>query len=97
MTCAAGRPNPPPTTQPPEKYGANDLEAAAVDMVCEGLNDLAKNWLAAAYLKDENEKKQKLEAYFKDEFPKWAGHLVRCCVVRCVVRCACAALCCAVL
>lgn len=56
-------------------YGANDLEAAQIDMVCEGFHDAAKNFMAAAYNKDENEKKTKLAAYFKDEFPRWGAQL----------------------
>jgi len=55
--------------------GANELEAARVDMIAEGIRDAVTNYFTAAFLKDENEKKTKFEAYFKDEFPRWAGQL----------------------
>jgi glutathione S-transferase len=56
-------------------YGANDLEAAQIDMVCEGVHDAIKSFVTAFWTKDANEKKAKTEAYFKDEFPKWAAFL----------------------
>jgi len=56
-------------------YGSNDLEAAQIDMVVEGVHDAVKNFVSAAYTKDAAEKKAKLEAYFKDDFGRWAGQL----------------------
>jgi len=56
-------------------YGANDLQAAQVDMVCEGVNDAMAKFSPALFNKDENEKKTLLAAYFKDEFPKWGTAL----------------------
>ena len=56
-------------------YGANDLEAAQIDSICEGVHDTVKNFMAGAYSKDETEKKTKLAAYFKDDFPRWAAQL----------------------
>jgi len=56
-------------------YGANDLEAAQVDQVVEGLGDTLVKFRAANQEKDANVKKEKHEAYFKDEFPKWGGYL----------------------
>ena len=56
-------------------YGANDLEAAQIDCVCEGVNDAMAKFAPALFNKDEAEKKAQLAAYFKDEFPKWAAAL----------------------
>jgi glutathione S-transferase len=56
-------------------YGANDLEGAQIDMVCEGVHDAVKAFHTAFWTKDAAEKKTKMEAYFKDEFPRWAGQL----------------------
>jgi len=55
--------------------GANDLESARVDMITEGVRDAVTPFFTAIFLKDANEKKTKLDAYFKDEFPRWAGQL----------------------
>jgi len=56
-------------------YGANELDAARIDMIVEGVHDAIKNWGAATRVKDDTEKKTKLDAYFKDEFPRWMGQL----------------------
>jgi len=56
-------------------YGSNELEAAQIDMILEGMNDLAKGWRVAVSGADETEKKTKTAAYFKDEFPRWAGQI----------------------
>jgi len=40
--------------------GANELEAARVDMIAEGIRDAVTNYFTAAFLKDENEKKNQI-------------------------------------
>jgi len=54
-------------------YGANDEEAAKIDMITEGLSEATNAFATSQFLKDAAEKKAKTEAYFKDEFPRWAG------------------------
>jgi hypothetical protein len=57
-------------------YGANNLEAIAIDGIIEALLDTRKNFVAARTIKDnETEKKAKVEAYFKDEWPVWAAKI----------------------
>jgi glutathione S-transferase len=56
-------------------YGKDDSEAAAIDMVVEGVKDAVTPFITAAYTKDETEKKTKLEAYFKNDFSRWGGQL----------------------
>jgi len=56
-------------------YGANELEAAQIDMVVEGIADAARDWITATRIKDESDKKAKLDKYFKEDFPRWAGQL----------------------
>jgi len=55
--------------------GSSALEAAQADMIVEALHDTAKNFMAAAFTKDADEKKTKFATYFKDEFPKHATNL----------------------
>jgi len=56
-------------------FGANDLEGAKIDMITEGIRDAVTAFFTAIFLKDANEKKTKIETYFKDEFPRWAQQL----------------------
>jgi len=56
-------------------YGANELDAAKIDQVTEGVSDLLVKFRATYQEKDAENKKKMVEAYFKDEFPKWAGFL----------------------
>jgi len=56
-------------------YGKDDVEAARVDMVVEGLKDSVSAFFTAAFIKDETEKKTKMDAYFANDFPRWMGQL----------------------
>jgi len=54
-------------------YGANDLEALAIDGVVESLLDARKGFQDARGIKDETEKKAAFTKYFATSFPEWAG------------------------
>jgi len=57
-------------------YGANEMESNQIDMIVGAVLDTNKNYSTAVNtIKDEAEKKAKVEAYFKDEFPRWCGQL----------------------
>jgi len=56
-------------------YGKDDMEAAHVDMIVEGVKDMVQPFFTANSMKDENEKKTKIENYFKNDFGRWAGQL----------------------
>jgi glutathione S-transferase len=56
-------------------YGANDLEALAIDGVYEALLDTRKGFFDARNLKDETEKKAAIAKYFTTSFVEWAGKL----------------------
>jgi len=56
-------------------YGANELEAAAIDQVVEGIADTLVKYRATRDEKDAKVKAEKQETYLKEDFPKWAGFL----------------------
>jgi len=56
-------------------YGSNELETAQIDMIVEGIHDTIREWITARFIKDEAEKKAKLDKYFSEDLPRWAGYL----------------------
>jgi glutathione S-transferase len=56
-------------------YGSNDLEAAQIDMIVEGVNDARKDFFGVQFNKDENERNAKYAAYGKDQLARWCGQL----------------------
>ena len=56
-------------------YGADDLQKAQIDMVVEGVNEARANVFGVQFNKNADERKAKYEAYFKDQFARWAQQL----------------------
>jgi glutathione S-transferase len=54
-------------------FGSSELEGLAIDSLTEAISDARKVFGEARQVKDEEEKKAKFAAYFKDVFPGWAA------------------------
>ncbi len=56
-------------------YGSSDIEAAQIDMIVGSVLDTNQKYSQIVnQIKDEAEKKAKVEEFFKSEFPKWAQY-----------------------
>jgi len=56
-------------------FGSSELEGLAIDGIVEAINDARKVYGDARQEKDEEEKKKKFAAYFKDVWPGWGAKL----------------------
>jgi len=55
--------------------GKSPFEEARADMIFEGVKDTVQPFVAAVFEKDEKQKKDKTEKFFKEHLPTWAAFL----------------------
>ena len=56
-------------------YGANDVEAAQIDCVCEHVRDIKDAYQKVRGIQDKAEKKAGMEKWFGTDLPEWCGKL----------------------